>query len=219
MALALLTIKAYKSESCSFSDYIGEYTAQLNPTEYSKSWQTNSTTVPTGGGSGPNLVRVKPADPEKISLNFTIDDTGAIPGGSVNIVDNVANLKELCLDVNNSTHTTNYLSLEWGSLELKCKMTDFSVVYKLFDFDGFPIRAEINANFTEFIDVGSMLKGYNSPDMSHMIEVKQGDNLPLMCENIYGDPNYYLQVAEANNIIDFRNLIPGQKILFPRLEK
>ena len=52
-----------------------------------------------------------------------------------------------------------------------------------------------------------------------MIEVKQGDNLPLMCENIYGDPNYYLQVAEANNIIDFRNLIPGQKILFPRLEK
>ncbi|MAJ51094.1 MAG: hypothetical protein CMB82_05715 [Flammeovirgaceae bacterium] len=219
MALELLTIKAYKSASCSFSDYIGEYNAQLNPTEYSKSWKTNSVSVPTGGGSGPNLVMVKPADPENISLKFTIDDTGAIPGGNVNIVDNVANLKELCLDVNDDTHTTNYLSLEWGSLELKCKMTDFSVVYKLFDFDGFPIRAEINANFTEFIDVGSMLEGYNSPDMSHIIEVKQGDNLPLMCKNIYGDPNYYLQVAEANNIIDFRNLIPGQKILFPRLEK
>jgi nucleoid-associated protein YgaU len=64
-----------------------------------------------------------------------------------------------------------------------------------------------------------MLEGLNSPDMSHFIEVRKGDSLTLMCENIYGAPDYYLQVAEVNGIIDFRNLTPGQKILFPRLEK
>ena len=55
--------------------------------------------------------------------------------------------------------------------------------------------------------------------MSHLIEIKEGDNLPLMCEDIYGDSSFYLQVAAANEIVDFRNLVPGQQILFPRLEK
>ena len=52
-----------------------------------------------------------------------------------------------------------------------------------------------------------------------MIEVKAGDNLPAMCRDIYGDASYYLQVAEINELTDFRNLSPGAKLLFPRLEK
>jgi len=49
--------------------------------------------------------------------------------------------------------------------------------------------------------------------------VKAGDTLPLMCYLIYGDPKYYLAVAEANGLGNFRSLIPGMAIVFPPLEK
>ena len=91
--------------------------------------------------------------------------------------------------------------------------------YTLFDSDGFPIRAVVTATFIQHVDLGQKLAKLNSPDMSHLIEVKEGDNLPLMCEDIYGDSSFYLQVAAANDIVDFRNLVPGHQILFPRLEK
>jgi nucleoid-associated protein YgaU len=53
----------------------------------------------------------------------------------------------------------------------------------------------------------------------HLRLIKAGDNLPALCFEIYGDPGYYLQVARANNIDNFRNLIPGTKVFFPPLEK
>ena len=84
----MLTITAYKAESCNDSDKVGtEYTVQLNPTKYKKSWKTNSVEVKQANGL--NLVMVKPADPEEISLDFTIDNTGVVPGGDVDIVTNV----------------------------------------------------------------------------------------------------------------------------------
>ena len=94
-----------------------------------------------------------------------------------------------------------------------------NVNVSFFDSSGNPLRAVVDLAFKEIFDLAAILKTLNSPDMSHMIEVKQGDNLPNMCERIYGDQGYYLQVAEANEIVDFRNLVPGQKILFPRIDK
>ena len=128
----------------------------------------------------------------------------------------VRSLKKLPISFPN---TTNCLKLTWGALQLICKMTQLDVEYTLFDSDGYPIRAVVTADFIQYVDLGQKLAKLNSPDMSHLVEVKEGDNLPLMCENIYGDSSFYLQVASANDIIDFRNLIPGQQIFFPRLEK
>ena len=216
MAVELLTIKAYKSPNCSSSELVGDFSVQLNPTDYKKNWKTESVGVKLA--SGLTAVMVKPPEPEQIRLTFTLDDTGAIPGNA-NVDSSIKKLKSLCIDVNSTTHTTNSLKLTWGALQLICKMTELNVEYTLFDSDGFPIRAVVTAKFIQHVDLGQKLAKLNSPDMSHLIEVKEGDNLPLMCEDIYGDSSFYLQVASANDIIDFRNLVPGHQIFFPRLEK
>ena len=52
-----------------------------------------------------------------------------------------------------------------------------------------------------------------------MRTVKAGDTLPLMCYRIYGDPKYYLDVAEVNHLGNFRVLIPGSALVFPPIEK
>jgi len=40
-----------------------------------------------------------------------------------------------------------------------------------------------------------------------------------MVHKIYGSFKYYLQVAKVNNLKNFRDLIPGQKLIFPPFEK
>ena len=49
--------------------------------------------------------------------------------------------------------------------------------------------------------------------------VKAGDELPLITYDIYGDPHYYLEVARANKLTDFRNLRAGTTLHFPPVDK
>jgi hypothetical protein len=73
----------------------------------------------------------------------------------------------------------------------------------------------------KFVGVEDPVKaaeGY-SPDLSHLIEVKYGDNLPAMCKKIYGSPEFFLQIAKVNNLPSIYAIEPGMKLVFPPLEK
>ena len=59
----------------------------------------------------------------------------------------------------------------------------------------------------------------SSPDLTHVRTIRPGDSIPMLCEDIYGSPIYYLEVAKANNLANFRTLKAGQKIIFPPLDK
>jgi len=45
--------------------------------------------------------------------------------------------------------------------------------------------------------------------------VKDGETLPDICQKIYGDSNYYIQIAKYNNLKKFRNLKDGDQLIFP----
>jgi nucleoid-associated protein YgaU len=53
--------------------------------------------------------------------------------------------------------------------------------------------------------------------MTHEYIVIAGDTLPALTNNIYGDSKYYLKVATYNKLDNFRQLVPGTKLLFPPL--
>ena len=58
----------------------------------------------------------------------------------------------------------------------------------------------------------------SSPDLSHVVTVKAGDTLPLLCYDIYGSSNPYIKVAAVNGLTDFRDLQPGQQLMFPVMQ-
>jgi nucleoid-associated protein YgaU len=60
-------------------------------------------------------------------------------------------------------------------------------------------------------------KAASSPDLTHLITVKAGDTLPLLCDRIYRDSGYYMEVARINGLSSFRNLQPGTTLKFPPL--
>lgn len=213
--LEKMTITAYSKPD--FSGQVGQpFSVLVNPEKYSHT-HTISYNKETAQGAPGTAIKFEKIEPEKVSFELVFDGTGVIPGSPSNIEDQVVAFKKLAYDYNGDIHSTNYLIVSWGTLIFKCRLTTLEVSYTLFKSDGTPLRAKATANFEEYTDARTLAKEANesSPDLTHQRMVVAGDTLPLMCERIYGTPEHYLQVAEANGLTNFRRLKPGTRIFFP----
>ena len=121
--------------------------------------------------------------------------------------------------VNASSHEPNDLLVEWGTFSFWCRLASLDIKYTNFHRDGTPLRAELDIKLisNETYNYQTMKERKSSPDLTHTRIVKAGDSLPLLTREIYGSPHYYLWVAEQNGLDDIRNLIPGQRLVFPPL--
>lgn len=137
------------------------------------------------------------------------------------IIEELELFKEVVLKYDGKIHEPRQLQLVWGSLFFKGRLSTLQFNYKLFQPDGTPIRVVATAMFVGTIDdnLRQMLMNNQSPDLTHIRTVNEGDTLPLMAYDIYGDPSYYLEVARINKITNFRNIKPGDKIFFPPVDK
>lgn len=220
--LEKLTIQAFKNSD--FSGLLGEFKVILNPEKYSRSYEICYNNVqPQGSSSGtPEFNRTKS---EVIKFELVFDATGVVAGSvpgqngqtSNGITDQVDKFLKLVFDFNGSIHSPNFLRLGWGKFIFDCRMTKLKFDYSLFRPDGTPLRARATTSFTEYTNKVELAKEENktSPDLSHVRTVKAGDTLPLMCHDIYGSSSYYPQVAAANKLVDFRQLVIGTQIVFP----
>jgi len=232
--LIKLRIKAYKDEQ--FSDEVadGEFRTLVNPNKYSFKYKIEQNDDQASGTST-SAPRFNKILPEDLSLEFIFDRTGVITDygaagtsddktfkdeGS-GIIDDIEKFKKVVFDYNGDEHKPNYLIISWGTLLFKGTLTEMDITYKLFKSDGTPLRATATAKFKGFVEDNLRVAKENnsSPDLTHIRMVKDGDTLPLMTFRIYGDSKYYLEVAKANNITNFRKLTVGRKIFFPPIKK
>jgi hypothetical protein len=199
-------------------------TVSINPDSYKRSFKPlrakNGTKLADGGVVDPTIVD---PPPERFQMELWFDGTGAIPD-TLDVVQEIETFKKFALYYNGDIHSTNYIKLEWGGkdgLIFKGQLEEFSVDYTLFDQTGKPLRAKGSATFVQSLNdaMRESLKKKSSPDLTHIRVVQAGDNLPLMCYRIYGDPAYYVQVARANRLGDVMTLEPGRRIYFPPLEQ
>jgi Contractile injection system tube protein/LysM domain len=216
--LEKLKIKAYEKPDYS-GQSIGEFSAYINPSEITLSYEMEYDSAQGSGttGSRMNFKKMKPGD---LSLTFFLDGTGA-NGDRIDVQQKIEQFQTIT-GYNGNIHRPNYLKLTWGTLSVKrCVLKSASIAYKLFKPDGVPLRAIITANFTDNSDdrTRQAISQDRSPDLTHLHLVKAGDTLPGLCQQIYGSADYYLEVARANQIDHFRRLIPGQKLIFPPLQK
>lgn len=214
-----------------------EFVVQANPEQYSMQYTAEYSTKnqsPGDGSYSPKWIKTKPTT---LSLDIIFDGTGAIPKYETKTEENDAKKQaleakdvqkairefwEMTMKVNKETHGPNYLLIVWGnSLVYYCRLTDMKITYKLFNPEGRPLRAVITATFQEVVykDIDRRNPPRESPDVTHVLTVKDGDTLATMAKGVYGDEQYYLSVARANKLIQFRNLRPGTQIHFPPIKK
>ena len=83
------------------------------------------------------------------------------------------------------------------------------------------MRATINASFKKSVSRTEQAAQarLTSPDLTHFKIVNEGETLPLIAQKIYGDPNFYLEIARVNNLNNFRKLKAGQQLILPPVNK
>ncbi|MGN6352883.1 MAG: CIS tube protein [Parafilimonas sp.] len=213
------------------------YEVLINPESYTITYGTASTDQ-TAQGSSETQSAFRNRLAQTLSFKFLFDGTGvikkdegllsglssglAIPGLNANppdVAQMLSDFKKVVYDYNSETHEPPYVQLQWGLLLYNCKLKTMTINFKLFKPDGSPLRAEADCSFEGVIDEKKLagIENRQSPDLTHIRTVQEGDTLSLMCYREYGDSKYYYQVAQFNNLIDFKNLKTGAKLLFPPL--
>lgn len=216
-ALERLQILAFKKPD--FTDQVGTFEAFVNPSEITLAYEIQYDTAAGAGttGSRMDFNKVKAAD---LTLSFFFDGTGA--NGRVIDVQGKVEEFQTVTGYDGEIHRTRYLKIGWGTVQVRrCVLKSASIAYKLFKPDGTPLRAVINATFTDATDDQTRVARQqdSSPDLTHVRVLRAGDTLPALCNQIYGDPHHYLVVARANGFDGFRDLPPGTRVRFPPLPK
>jgi hypothetical protein len=212
-----------KAETGGVMEADDSFEALINPETYTLSYKLKFSESGQGQGTSGKQLKYEYTEPEEISFEFLFDNTGIIDGKPRDsIVADIKKFRQVLIDYKGDAHEPRHFKLVWGENSIfKGRVTEVSITYKLFKPDGTPIRAIAKVTFKSSIEELKRAAKENkkSADLTHIRKVKAGDTLPLMCYRIYGDPKYYLTVAQKNGMDNFRNLTPGMNIFFPPLEK
>lgn len=212
-----------KAENGGVNDADDQFEALINPESYTLQYKLKFSQGAQGQGTSGAQLKFEYTEPDEITFDFLFDNTGIIDGQPrESVVDDLKKMKDVLIGYKGDSHEPRHLKLVWGENSIfKGRVTELSINHKMFKPDGTPIRAIATVKFKSSIEEQKRAAKENksSPDLTHIRKVKQGDTLPLMCYSIYGDPKYYLQVAEVNGLSNFRQLKPGTELFFPPLKK
>lgn len=205
-----------------YSSETGSYTALLDPDTLKFDKQIEYAEDRQLGAIGGNVkfVRYKA---ENLSFMFTIDCTGIVEGTKETdrVYEKIKEIENLLYVYNTDGHRPSYVKVLYGTMVFHGQVKKFEVDYTLFDDKGNPLRALVSLAFTGFRSSEEERKKFSrqSPDMSRLITVKEGEKLPYLCYRIYGDSLLVREVARFNDMDSFRDIPAGTQLLFPPLKK
>lgn len=197
---------------------VGLYIAMFNPETFSVNHNFEYDSKQPPGATGSNN-RFKNIRPPVYNFDFLVDGTGA--SGSKREVFVDIELFKYTVGFFGGIHRTHYLILVWGTFIVKAVLTSMNVKYEMFNAAGLPLRATISATFQAQSEtlLEQLINNITSPDLTHLRTVSEGENLPLMAQEIYRDPKHYFEVAKANDLDSFRKIDSGQQLQFPPIDK
>lgn len=210
MALTKMTIRT--------DNPVKKFTVKINPAsiKFSKSIKYNE---PEIQGDSKGFTQYDAHSPSNLDFDFILDSTGIAYDREESISETINTFEEITCKMNGSSHKPNDLTINWGTFIFKCHLKSLSYDYTLFSPEGEPLRVKASVSFIERTNLKEIEKeaGKSSPDMTHVITLKAGENIAWWCNRIYGDASYCTDVARYNRLTGFRNVPPGTQLVFPPL--
>ena len=119
--------------------------------------------------------------------------------------------------VNEDKHRPPKVMFTWGGFTFKGVVESLSLRYTMFLPDGKPCRATANLSIKEAQTAKEQLeaKPRNSPDHTKRRTLKQGETLALIAHEEYDDPGEWRRIADANGIMDPKDVKPGTVLTLP----
>jgi LysM repeat protein len=123
-------------------------------------------------------------------------------------------------DKSRNSGRPQWVTFHWGTNvhTFKAIITNLKVTFTYFSNEGLPLRASVQASFTQFEPDANWTRqnptsGTPAPQRSH--QVGPGDTLDRIAARYYGDPTMWRHIAAANGIQDPLAIKPGQLIAIP----
>jgi len=222
------TDKSYRNQDSE----LGYFAIPVNPETYSENYKVEYD-MRRGHGQQGTDPKFKSTVPEELKLEFIFDGTLTIQGYYLNeqlnlnsdinrlVPKQIEIFKEVVYAMNGDIHRPRFLKIFWGELRFPCILTNLDINYTLFNQDGVPIRAKLSCTFVNYIAQEQRVarERRNSPDLSHVRQVKEGDRLDLLSNQIYNNSQLMLQVAKANGLASIRPAKVGAVLSFPPIDK
>ncbi|MCB1947902.1 hypothetical protein [Nitrosomonas sp.] len=199
-----------------------KFEAMINPSGYEHTLSLRYAKNKVLGQPGTET-KYDVSHPEKIVLKeLVFDGTGVVRSSDnqpVSVKNQIELLRNVVYTYDGSKHEAPIVQLKWGSFLFYGRVESLKFDYTLFKPSGVPLRAKVTLTFVEYQSSEEIAKEADnqSPDLTHQVEVKAGDTLPLLCYRIYQDSAYYQEVARVNDLTHFRDLKPGMLLRFPPL--
>ena len=199
-----------------------EIVCAFNPQSYSVSKTNVWTFKPTQGKDFPTG-EFGGGLPRVTTLTLLLDTSLAGPGTSIKDQGN-ALLK--MMETGGSAPAPPFVTFLWGSVELpKSVPVSLTIQYILFHPNGEPIRATVDIELAQAEQATSASSGTaNAPTNPTtrskrgvtMHTVGDGDSLASIAYEVYGDPNGWRAIADANGIDDPMKLRRGRRLTIPK---
>lgn len=212
----------WRSSAEKYGSEIGSHTVLMDPDTLKFGREIKYREDQQLGAIGGNS-RFERYKPEFLTFKFTVDCTGIVEGTKEkdSVYNKIQEMEQLLYVYNSDGHSPSYVLVQYVELLFKGRVKKMNVEYTLFSNSGIPLRATVELTFSGFRCSEEERKKFHkqSPDMSRLITVKEGETLPYLCHKIYGDSLLVRQVARFNNLNSFRNIPAGTELLFPPLKK
>ncbi len=229
--LQKLTVEAFSDPDCEIAATENEkYVALVNPDQIVMDTKITFETSDEKGNESDVQKFVGISSPN-LSIKFLFDGTGILlasrksalsnigekPPEIPTVIEQLDSFQKVASSYYGEYHEPKYVKIAWGGIIFKGRLEALKVTYTLFKPDGSPLRATGDASFVGAVNPVTAKKKQDnqSPDLTHIRVVKEGDNLPLMCNRIYKNSKLYLEVAKVNGLSNYRNLKAGTKLFFP----
>ena len=213
--LTKLKLEAFRDIEC--TKFVRSFEVMFNPTTYSQKYEVDYESEQGAGTTG-NTQKFGSIKPKDYTFEFIIDGTGT-SAERVDVSTVLDDFLTTTVKMDGEIHRPLFLKLSWGDLISTCVLKSADISYTLFKPDGKPLRIKINASFSENIPDEQRVaeEGKESPDLTHVRIITEGDYLSLMANSMYDDYLYYYHIAKVNNLDNFRKLNVGTSLKFPPL--
>lgn len=113
------------------------------------------------------------------------------------------------------------VAFEWGVFRFVAVITQMTQKFTMFKNDGTPVRAKVDATFTQHKDLNdypNQNPTSGGGEVESVRRVLAGDRLDTIAFEAYGDATLWPEIANRNNIRDPLALSPGQVLTIPVLQ-
>ena len=205
-------------------------TVLFNPTEYSIT-KTNTWNFKEVQGSSLPPPEFGGGSPRQISLSLLLDNSVLEESQSVlEITQKLFKMMEVGdgQPAGGTRAAPPYITFRWGAVDtFKAVCTSLTCAYQLFQPNGDPIRAEVKLDLKQAEPASTAsansANAVQNPTTRALAgagvhTVQDGDSLPSIAYDAYGDPTRWRPIAEANSIDNPLSLRRGSELTIPRLD-